>query len=78
MNALWQYWHPVLWSKEVADKPVAVQLLDQPLVVWRANDGLSAFYDLCLHRGAALSLGWVSGDQLVCAYHGWNYTADGR
>ena len=30
MNALWYYWHPVLWSKEVTDKPVPVKLLDQP------------------------------------------------
>ena len=72
MNALWHYWHPVSWSKEVTDKPVPVKLLDQPLVIWRANDKLAAFYDLCLHRGAALSLGWLNGDQLVCAYHGWN------
>ena len=57
MNALWHYWHPVSWSKEVADKPVPIKLLDQPLVIWRANDKLAAFYDLCLHRGAALSLG---------------------
>ena len=78
MNALGQYWHPILWSREVTDKPVAVKLLDQPLVIWRAHGGLSAFYDLCLHRGAALSLGWVNGDQLVCGYHGWNYAADGR
>ena len=78
MNALGQYWHPILWSREVTDKPVAVKLLDQPLVIWRANGSLSAFYDLCIHRGAALSLGWVNGDQLVCGYHGWNYAADGR
>ena len=36
MNALGQYWHPILWSREVTDKPVAVKLLDQPLVIWRA------------------------------------------
>lgn len=78
MNALWYYWHPVLWSKAVTDKPVPVKLLDQPLVIWRANGKLAAFYDLCLHRGAALSLGWLSGEHLVCAYHGWNYAADGR
>src|SRR5690349_13768543 len=34
--------------------------------------------DLCVHRGTALSLGRVSGDELVCAYHGWRYGADGR
>ncbi len=68
MNALRQFWYPVLWSEEVADKPVAVKLLDQPLVVWRADREVSAFYDLCIHRGAALSLGWVNRDQLVCGY----------
>ena len=77
MNALRHYWHPVLWSKEVADKPVPAKLLAQPLVIWRANGNLSVFYDLCIHRGAALSLGWVNGDRLVCGYHGWNYAGDG-
>ena len=64
--------------KKSPTNPCAVKLLDQPLVIWRSNGNLSAFYDLCIHRGAALSLGWLSGDRLVCAYHGWNYAADGR
>ncbi len=34
--------------------------------------------DVCVHRGTALSLGTVSGDQIVCPYHGWRYGADGR
>ena len=37
MNALGQYWHPVLWSKDLTDKPMSVKLLDQPLVLWRVN-----------------------------------------
>jgi len=78
MKPLRQFWHPILWSKELTDKPVGVKLLDQPLVLWRSNGTIAAFYDLCIHRGTPLSLGWVSGDQLVCAYHGWNYAADGR
>jgi phenylpropionate dioxygenase-like ring-hydroxylating dioxygenase large terminal subunit len=78
MKPLRQFWHPILWSKELTDKPVAVKLLDQPLVLWRSNWKIAAFYDLCIHRGTPLSLGWVSGDQLVCAYHGWNYAADGH
>ncbi|HSC43541.1 MAG: Rieske 2Fe-2S domain-containing protein [Deltaproteobacteria bacterium] len=77
MNALWHYWYPISWSREVTDKPVAVKLLDQPLVLWRASGQVSAFYDLCIHRGAALSLGWIEGNQLVCGYHGWNYAGDG-
>src|SRR6476646_10792506 len=78
MNALRRFWYPVKWSREVSDKPVSIKLLDQPLVLWRAGGELSAFYDLCLHRGAALSLGWVDGDRIVCPYHGWQYNADGR
>ena len=77
MNILRQFWYPVLWSKDLTDKPMSVKLLDQPVVLWRVNGTVSAFYDLCLHRGAALSLGWIDGDKLVCPYHGWNYGADG-
>src|SRR5205823_631599 len=35
------------------------------------------FRDVCVHRGTALSLGCVEGDELVCAYHGWRYRGDG-
>jgi hypothetical protein len=36
-----------------------------------------AWQDLCIHRGARLSLGWVSIDKLVCQYHGWEYDVNG-
>src|SRR5262249_48800605 len=35
------------------------------------------FFDLCLHRGVALSLGKVCADELVCPYHGWRYNTSG-
>src|SRR5262245_16740728 len=78
MSILEQFWYPVLWSKELCDKPASVKLLGQPLVLWRSEGSIAAFYDLCLHRGAALSLGWIDCGKLVCPYHGWNYGADGR
>ncbi len=34
--------------------------------------------DLCIHRGTALSLGWLAGGCVVCPYHGWRYDAAGR
>jgi phenylpropionate dioxygenase-like ring-hydroxylating dioxygenase large terminal subunit len=72
-------WHPVAFAGEVADRPVHADLLGEPLVVWRGAGGaLRAMSDLCVHRGTALSLGSVQGDELVCAYHGWRYGADGR
>ena len=33
--------------------------------------------DLCIHRGTALSLGWIADDCLVCPYHAWRYDASG-
>ncbi len=63
---------------DLRDKPLAVTLLEQPLVLWRSHAGVSAFYDLCIHRGTPLSLGWVDGEQLVCAYHGWHYGPAGE
>jgi len=61
----------------VADKPVKAKLLDQPLVLWRSNGRVAVFYDLCIHRGTPLSLGWLDNGELVCAYHGWRYGTDG-
>jgi phenylpropionate dioxygenase-like ring-hydroxylating dioxygenase large terminal subunit len=80
LTALRNCWHPVAFSTELAaDAPSHTDLLGEPLVLWRGADGQPrANLDLCVHRGTALSLGWVRGDELVCPYHGWRYRADGR
>ncbi len=72
-------WHPVAYGHEVTDKPVAATLLGEAVVVWRTSDGRAhAMRDLCIHRGTALSLGWIADDCLVCPYHAWRYDASGR
>ena len=73
-----EYWHPVCWSKEATDKPLAVKLLDERVAVCRINGEARAFHDLCIHRGTPLSLGWVEDGHVVCAYHGWAYDAEGK
>ena len=72
-------WHPVAYSGELAPgEPLAVDLLGEALVLWRDSAGTAhAFFDLCIHRGTALSLGTVEGDEIVCPYHGWRYGSDG-
>ena len=77
--ALRSCWHPVAYSAELGDRPVPADLLDEPLVLWRDSSGTAhAFSDLCVHRGTALSLGTVEGDEIVCPYHGWRYGDDRR
>ena len=76
-DPLRRYWHPVALASEVTERPMAATLLGEPVVVWRSNGQVTAFRDLCIHRGTRLSLGWVEGDKLVCGYHGWHYDATG-
>lgn len=71
------FWHPVAWSSEVGGDPFGLMLLGVPLVAVRRSGSVSVFIDECPHRGAPLSLGAVEGDELVCAYHGWRFGADG-
>ena len=74
-------WHPVALSEAVAAQaPLAVQLLAQPVVLWRDGQGaVHALADQCPHRGARLSLGRVTPQgQLECPYHGWQFAAGGQ
>jgi vanillate O-demethylase monooxygenase subunit len=78
VEALRGCWHPVSYASNVGSQPRATSLLGEPLVLWRDSKGaIHAFKDLCIHRGTALSLGRVQGDEIVCAYHGWRYRGDG-
>ncbi len=37
-----------------------------------------AWQDLCIHRGAKLTLGSVKDGLLSCRYHGWTYDSSGK
>ncbi|ABB10901.1 aromatic ring-hydroxylating dioxygenase subunit alpha [Burkholderia sp. Ac-20384] len=73
-----RYWHPVAFATEVGDRPLAVTLLDERIVLFRSGGAIVAARDVCPHRGAPLSRGWVVEDRLVCPYHGLEYAADGK
>lgn len=78
LRSLRRCWHPVGYVAQFGDSPTRVRLLGEELVVWRDSRGAPhALRDLCIHRGTALSLGRVVGDELMCPYHGWRYGADG-
>jgi phenylpropionate dioxygenase-like ring-hydroxylating dioxygenase large terminal subunit len=78
-RALAPQWYPVAFSHEVIDKPYAARLLDERVVVYRLSDGrVAAAKDICYHRGAPLSMGYVENDEIVCRYHGLRYNAAGQ
>ncbi len=71
-------WLPVARSDALPEGAVLpARLLGQDLVLWRAEGRALAWLDLCIHRGAKLSLGRTQGSHLVCPYHGWTYNAKG-
>jgi vanillate O-demethylase monooxygenase subunit len=74
------FWHPVLSSRDLPrGRPVEVKLAGRSLALFRGSSGtLGALDNICPHRRARLSIGSVRDDKLVCAYHGWRFTADGH
>jgi phenylpropionate dioxygenase-like ring-hydroxylating dioxygenase large terminal subunit len=79
-QALKNQWHVVARADEVdVDRPKAVKLLGEELVLWRDGTGkIHAWKDYCGHRGARLSLGCVKKGEIECPYHGWRFDADGH
>ncbi|MFV1991623.1 MAG: Rieske 2Fe-2S domain-containing protein, partial [Acidimicrobiales bacterium] len=62
-----------IWS-EVADRaPMAAHVAGVDLVIVRFDDNHSVMYGRCLHRGALLADGYISGDNLICGLHNWDY-----
>ena len=75
MNCWWVIAH----SSEVSAAPVSRWALEMPLVVYRKADGTPvALHDRCPHRWAPLSMGWVEGDNVVCSYHGLQFSPAGK
>src|SRR2546430_15864053 len=75
--SLANYWHPLCLADDVTTQPKPFRLLGEGIVAFRDEHGVSAFKDLCIHRGTALSLGTITDGRLTCAYHGWQYDRTG-
>ena len=53
-------------------------LLDEPVLIGRDRAGkVFALRDICPHRAMPLSAGRFDGETVTCAYHGWQFGADG-
>lgn len=57
-------------------KPQYALVGEVDLVVVKFDDEVSVFYGRCLHRGALMSDGFVSGNNLMCGVHYWDYRLD--
>ncbi len=67
------------WDDLAWDTPTAALVENVDLVLIRYgedHDQHSVLYGRCLHRGALLADGHVSGSNLICGLHGWDYRVD--
>ncbi len=47
--------------------------VDLVIVRWKDEDQVSVMYGRCAHRGALMADGSVTGNNIVCGVHGWDY-----
>jgi phenylpropionate dioxygenase-like ring-hydroxylating dioxygenase large terminal subunit len=79
-------WYVAAFSWEVPEhgsaKPLARTLLNQPIVLFRANGKPAALADRCCHRHVPLSYGTIedSGESpgIRCGYHGLLFSPEGQ
>lgn len=76
-NVLRSDWIVAGKIEDIKETPKQVVLMGERIVLFRNEEGIHAFKDLCIHRGASLSLGCVKDGNLVCNYHGWEYNSEG-
>lgn len=71
-------WHPIAYRGELSNKPLAVRLMDKPLVLFRSSSGITLLEDRCPHRNVPLSAGQVIDGAIECPYHGWRFNGQGH
>ena len=64
------------WSELEEKKPCYALVAEVDLVVIRYGGDVSVLYGRCPHRGALMADGHVSGKNLLCGVHGWDYRYD--
>jgi len=64
------------YSKLKDREPTYSIAMKTDLVIIKYDDNVSVLYGRCLHRGAMLSDGYVSGNNLICGLHFWDYRID--
>lgn len=74
------YWYPVAWAHELKPSQVIpVMVWQQSIALYRDAAGeVHALENACPHKGIELHQGEVTGDRLVCPYHGWEFDTDGQ
>lgn len=71
-------WYVAAWDDDLGDAPIARTFLDEPVAMFRDEDGTPrAIGGMCPHRFASLGKGRVVDGALECPYHGLRFDRSG-
>lgn len=71
-------WYVAGWSEDITDNLLSRRILDEPVVMYRREDGKPvALSDICPHKLAPMHLGTRVGSNIRCGYHGLEFNSDG-
>ena len=71
-------WYAACIADDLNDTPLRVTMLAHDFVLFRNDAGIHCLSDLCVHRGASLSLGECKNAGIACPQHGWEFNGDGN
>ena len=67
-----RFWHPIALTADLDDSPVAIDVMDEELVLFRDLGGnIGLLQRRCSHRNTSLEFGMVCDRRIRCCYHGW-------
>lgn len=57
-----------------------IEILQRPLLIWRTEEGMKTFLNVCTHRFSTLTdkPSGCFGQRIKCQYHGWEFDAQGN
>ncbi len=72
-------WYVVAWSSEVSRSPIERWVLNEPIALYRKQDGQAVALDgRCPHRHFPLGKSRVVDDNIECRYHGITFDPQGK
>jgi phenylpropionate dioxygenase-like ring-hydroxylating dioxygenase large terminal subunit len=79
-NYPFDHWWVIATTEELAPGALLPRkVLGFDVVLFRREDGgIAAITDRCSHRGLPLSLGTLTGDRVICGYHGFQFDSRGE
>lgn len=80
MEMIENQWYLACLLEELKEcNPLRKKIIGHELVIFKTDKGkIGITEDRCCHRNVNLSMGYVKGENIKCAYHGWEFNTEGK